>query len=462
MKYKLTVAILFLGFLLLLSCQQAQPDAAIAAAPTPGRAWPGRLIPSTDFKSTEILPHTHYAHKPNVNLVWCATLQLAWNEFVADAGGPVYLSPSAEASIYLNRSRIHRGDVPESGIVVGAGFVKEGMLEKMSEEIKRKFGKNFETELLPPVGDVPLGLVLFYSCLYRDLPFRYRFDTTTLDRFTPTAKAGDEEDAIETSIPAFGIEHLDRDYEAKRPLIDQVRILWHRFNDVERKFFMDQEFIVELLTESTEDRLILARIPHGDTLDVTIATAMKLAAAGRQREVQREAYEQRMTDAFEAFFKVEKAIKDSFELDDPSQHRKIDPALFKPLIEALSGVSIANRLMSTDTFTAPILNLDVLREYPEVSGTILASFNPRIHMAKMTTRQTIHFRLDESGARIKSEASGTLFGDFPTREFEFDRPFLVMLMKKGAKYPYFAMWVENTEVMMVEQKPKPDRAGEIR
>ncbi len=462
MKHKLAGMILLLGFSLVLSCRQAHPEADFDRAPTSGGYRPITLTPSTAFKSTEILPHTYFAHKPNVNLVWCATMQLAWNELVHDAGGPVYLYPSAEASIQMNRPRIHRRDVPESGIVAAAGFVHDGILEKLRGEIERKFGKEFETELLPRNREYPLGGYLFYSCLYRDLPFRFSFDKTTLEKFTPTTKAGEEEEAIEASIPAFGIEDLDTDYETKRPLVDQVRILWHRFNVADRKSFMDQEFVVELLTQSKEDRLILARIPTGDTLDETIATAMRLAASGRQMEVQSEIYLQRMIEAYEAFPIVEKSFQDSFESDDPSHHGKADPESLKPLIKALSGVSSASRLMSTDTFMAPILNLDVVRVYPELSGTIMASFNSRIHMTPLRTMQTIHFRLDESGARIKSEASGTLFGDWPTREFEFDRPFLVMLMKKGAKYPYFAMWVENTEVMTVERIPSPSQAREGR
>ena len=30
----------------------------------------------------------------------------------------------------------------------------------------------------------------------------------------------------------------------------------------------------------------------------------------------------------------------------------------------------------------------------------------------------------------------------------FDKPFLIMLQRKDAEMPYFALWVDNTELLM--------------
>ena len=35
-------------------------------------------------------------------------------------------------------------------------------------------------------------------------------------------------------------------------------------------------------------------------------------------------------------------------------------------------------------------------------------------------------------------------------EYIFDKPFLVMLKREGREMPYFAMWVENTELLIAE------------
>jgi hypothetical protein len=63
--------------------------------------------------------------------------------------------------------------------------------------------------------------------------------------------------------------------------------------------------------------------------------------------------------------------------------------------------------------------------------------------------QIIKFRIDETGAVLESEA--VMHFDFGApaghREFVFDRPFLIYLIERTADQPYFAAWIENTELM---------------
>jgi len=66
--------------------------------------------------------------------------------------------------------------------------------------------------------------------------------------------------------------------------------------------------------------------------------------------------------------------------------------------------------------------------------------------------QWIRFLLNEKGVELKSEAvilalRGVGHGPPPMR-LVFDRPFLIYLKQKDAKYPYFAMWVDNAELMV--------------
>jgi hypothetical protein len=66
-------------------------------------------------------------------------------------------------------------------------------------------------------------------------------------------------------------------------------------------------------------------------------------------------------------------------------------------------------------------------------------------------KQIVRFRLDKAGARLESE--GVLVSDNgdsdpePGRNFVFDKPFLIYLREQGAEQPYFALWVENAELM---------------
>jgi hypothetical protein len=60
-------------------------------------------------------------------------------------------------------------------------------------------------------------------------------------------------------------------------------------------------------------------------------------------------------------------------------------------------------------------------------------------------RQDIQFRLDKSGAELKSEAK-THMKPIPTY-YVFDRPFILYMKKRGAEIPYFVMWVDNAELL---------------
>ena len=60
-------------------------------------------------------------------------------------------------------------------------------------------------------------------------------------------------------------------------------------------------------------------------------------------------------------------------------------------------------------------------------------------------QQDIQFRLDRSGAELKSEAKIMML-PIPTY-FILDRPFLIYMKKRDAKSPYFVMWVDNAALL---------------
>ena len=64
-------------------------------------------------------------------------------------------------------------------------------------------------------------------------------------------------------------------------------------------------------------------------------------------------------------------------------------------------------------------------------------------------QQDILFRLNRTGAILKSEAKAAYTG-IPT-QFYLDRPFLIYVKKRNAPMPFFAMWVDNAELLRVWQ-----------
>jgi hypothetical protein len=73
----------------------------------------------------------------------------------------------------------------------------------------------------------------------------------------------------------------------------------------------------------------------------------------------------------------------------------------------------------------------------------------------LNAQQDTEFRLDRTGAEVKSEAkiecvkSEAVEKDEepPPLKLIFDRPFLVYMKKRGADQPFFVMWVENAELL---------------
>ena len=62
------------------------------------------------------------------------------------------------------------------------------------------------------------------------------------------------------------------------------------------------------------------------------------------------------------------------------------------------------------------------------------------------SRQDVMFKLDRRGAEVRSESG--VYEASESTYFVFDRPFLVVMKKRGAEHPYFVMWVDNAELIV--------------
>jgi hypothetical protein len=93
--------------------------------------------------------------------------------------------------------------------------------------------------------------------------------------------------------------------------------------------------------------------------------------------------------------------------------------------------STPHNMMEMSSLLVPVLDFDVVQNYRELS-------------AIGTAIQQIRFRLDETGAVLKSEAVAV---KARSEELIFDKPFLVMIQKGGSQNPYFALWVANAELL---------------
>ena len=107
------------------------------------------------------------------------------------------------------------------------------------------------------------------------------------------------------------------------------------------------------------------------------------------------------------------------------------------------------RLQDGESLVIPILDFDLWTEYDDLCGERIVTPGPLQELPIIAAAQSIRFRLDERGAVLKSESLGAAAGEPPPpRHLVFDKPFLILLERRDAAQPYFALWVDNPEVLV--------------
>jgi hypothetical protein len=99
--------------------------------------------------------------------------------------------------------------------------------------------------------------------------------------------------------------------------------------------------------------------------------------------------------------------------------------------------------VSGDSLVVPDINYRITHHFKELESTGL-----------LRTMQSVEFRLDRSGAGLASEAF--IMGNRGGRSFNFARPFLVVMRKRGSAQPFFLMWVDNAELLCKQDAGRDD------
>lgn len=99
---------------------------------------------------------------------------------------------------------------------------------------------------------------------------------------------------------------------------------------------------------------------------------------------------------------------------------------------------------SSTILLVPDIAWRISHQFSDLQGKRFLNRKLDVHSLDVA-QQDIAFRLDRSGAEITSEAKmhSAACYDFCI----LDKPFLVYMKKRGAAHPYFAMWVDNAELL---------------
>jgi hypothetical protein len=106
-----------------------------------------------------------------------------------------------------------------------------------------------------------------------------------------------------------------------------------------------------------------------------------------------------------------------------------------------------DRIGRDDVLLVPDLLFNISHHFSQLAGKQFRNAELRGQILVLA-RQDTFFRLDRRGVELRSEAQiGTTIGIPTPTYFVINRPFLVYMKKRGDKTPYFAMWVDNAELL---------------
>lgn len=115
-----------------------------------------------------------------------------------------------------------------------------------------------------------------------------------------------------------------------------------------------------------------------------------------------------------------------------------------------------NTLCRGDLLVIPVVDLSVAANLPELCDRrfLNKGFGEFwLHQVY----QDVDFKMDETGATVRSTAYGAAFGAEPSssskpRRFVFNKPFMVTLWKDKAQLPYLTLWVASPDVLVPFKK----------
>ncbi len=337
----------------------------------------GEIFPTrreaTEFKQTDVAVTLAEPHVPGRNRLYCSTLQLAWDLLRRLPDNRVHTREQRPVVDALNLAPFPKGCLSEEDSL--QRVVPISKIDELRAELERRFPNAQGPKTRP--SNVP-GFIVF-AYLRKSFPFNARFDV--LEKPMTFPRGGSHQ------VMAFG--RLPQTDNPSDERLKQVRVISYRSDD---------DFVIELLSKNTRDRLILALVEPQESLHATVDSVLSRRPDAR-----------------------------------------------KPVLQDVDELAI------------PRFAFNLLKTFPEIEGLPLPDFDKEVSGGPAfisSANQCIAFVLNERGAELESFAELEVLGadesppEPKPRQFIFDRPFLILMMERDAAAPYFALWVENADLMV--------------
>lgn len=292
-------------------------------------------------------------------------------------------------------SRLNQNRMDEADLTPGSYYAAAGMVGKgILEKIRGDMGAKFPGVQLPPFDARPDDLVA-YAYLTAAVKF-------TTPYFEHEGSFTDGENR-KTAVSGFGLFKGHNSVNDK--LAEQIEVLYTSEKNMDNLSEPPTEFALDLCRTSSPCQIIIACVSWQDNVNQMVTTLLDNIKTWKNEEWER----------------------------NFGEH---------------------------DSLFVPNVNYDLTHHFRELTDTdnqVLNQGFAEYFIAKAF--QNIRFRLDKSGALIASDSSIAMsLGKIRySRNFVFDKPFLIILRKQGAEKPFFVMWVDNAELLC---KSGPEAAGE--
>lgn len=179
----------------------------------------------------------------NQNLIYCATVNLTWNELSMFMKGKITFESSNEVVDFLNQQSFTKEHLDEKCYLAYASFIKDGILERIKKDLKEKFNETSKVNLSDEYNPSD---ILAYSFLLKVLTFEKKFENLNEHLYF----SGE-------LVEAFGLKKVKRDVEKK--LKNQVYILYYNNPD---------DFSISLRTQSEDTIVLVKTAPTGTMEDI--------------------------------------------------------------------------------------------------------------------------------------------------------------------------------------------------
>jgi hypothetical protein len=225
-------------------------------------------VDSRNLKQTVVVATLDCPLPEHKNAIWCATFQMAWDKLKQDIiGEPIQILGAEELADRLNRSQFPRGSLEERSYYTNAGFVKDGVIEKIRKDMAKRFPREPAPVFDKKYTTSP-DVIAAYAFLDVSIEFEHPFYTYR-ERFGFADSTG--KIATVKAFCGHSAKH-DKNAEAVR---NQVEILYHEDDHSPR----GEQFAVDLCRETQPYQVILARMPHCVTFGESVRVLRERIAA---------------------------------------------------------------------------------------------------------------------------------------------------------------------------------------